>query len=252
MTVAELIAYYANLLIIQYHNQPRAKATIELFAEILIASDIYLDVQNAYDVETAVGVQLDVIGKYVGVDRFYSELVITDYFSLIEYDEVASPPASPPRFGFSDYTNFMAFSYNGTLQYSDLIATGNELNDDAFRTLIKLKIIINNSNFSHKEIDDNLFAFFGDQIRAESIGNMQMVFFITGELSSLIQAIVFKNLLPRPMGVGAAVVQNISGLMFGFTDYNESPSPYAYGFSDYSDFASLSGQVLQYSQITGE
>jgi Protein of unknown function (DUF2612) len=252
MDVDSLIAYYANLLIIQYHDQPKAQAEIQLLAKTMLASGIFSDIQAAYDIDTAVGVQLDVIGKYVGVDRFYSELVLQNYFSFIAYSEVVAPPASPPRFGYSTYANFTAYSYNGTLTYSGLIATGNQLTDDAYRTLIKLKIIINSSNFSHEQIDDDLFEFFGTQIRAESIGNMEMVFFISGSLSSLIQAIIFKKLLPRPMGVGAAVVENISGLMFSFDDYAGHASIYGHGFCDYSTFASLSGQVLQYSQIIGD
>lgn len=250
MNVDDIINYYANLLIIQYHDQPKAQATIELFAKELLASNILIDIQDAYDIDTAVGVQLDVIGKYAGVNRYYSELDLEDFFSLITYDETSSLPSSPPRFGFSDYTTYENYSYNGTLVYADLIAKSNALTDDTYRTLIKLKIILNNSNFSHQQIDTDLFNVFGNELRAESLGNMTMAFFITGVLTPLIQAIIFKKLLPRPMGVGAAVIGSITGEMFAFTDYAGAASPFGYGFSDYSNYATLPGQVLTYSQIT--
>jgi hypothetical protein len=69
MTNEELSAYYANLLILQYLNQPKAKAQVQ--AMILpVAMDQLPDaVQNAYNIETAEGVQLDVLGDYVGVSR---------------------------------------------------------------------------------------------------------------------------------------------------------------------------------------
>lgn len=274
--ISALIEYYKNLLIIQYSgpDQPKAQAEIDLLATTALASGIILDIQDAYNIFNvfnewdqsgrtwddggfwdderglAVGKQLDVIGKYVGVDRFYSELVLENYFSFITYDEVSALPDSPPRFGLSDYTTFMDFSYNGTLNYSDLIAVGNSLTDTNFRVLIQLAIIKNNSNFSHKQIDDAIFNFFGGTIRPESSGNMLMAYFISNIVSPLVKAIVSKKLLPKPMGVGLAVVSNVTGPMFAFTDYSGYQSPYGYGFSDYNNYATLPGQMLTYDQIT--
>jgi hypothetical protein len=249
-SVTDLIAYYVNLLIVQYHNQPKAQATIQLFAETLLASNIITDVQNAYDIDTAVGKQLDVIGKYVGVDRFYSELELTDYFSLVTYDEVDALPDSPPRFGFSDYSDYDDFAYNGTLDYSDIITTSNALFDSDYRILIKLKIAENNMNYSHKSIDDLMFEFFGSVVRPESSGNMAMQYFIEQGAGTLITAILLKGLLPSPMGVGVQAITDITGEMFAFTDYTGYMSPFGYGFTDYSDYDSLAGLVLTYDQIT--
>jgi len=70
MTDAEILEYYANLLIIQYHDKPKARATIKGSVEPIIMNQIPLAVQDAFDLETAVGVQLDVVGKYAGVTRY--------------------------------------------------------------------------------------------------------------------------------------------------------------------------------------
>jgi hypothetical protein len=69
MTTAELAEYYANLLIMQYHDRTKAVATIKGVLKPLFMDQLPVAVQDAYDVETAVGVQLDVLGKYVGVSR---------------------------------------------------------------------------------------------------------------------------------------------------------------------------------------
>lgn len=79
MTTQELIEYYANLLIFQYLGKPKAYATIQLLAStaVLPQSDLSLPtlplaVQNAYNLigpSPAVGVQLDILGKYAGVTR---------------------------------------------------------------------------------------------------------------------------------------------------------------------------------------
>jgi hypothetical protein len=248
MNIADLVEYYRDLLIIQYNNQPKAKATIELFSRALLANGIFLDIEQAYDIDTAVGVQLDVIGKYVGVDRYWQKVDLVNYFSLETYAEAS--PSSPPRWGFCTYDTFEDFAYNGTLVYGDIVASSNALSDDDFRVLIKLKIIQNNSNYSRGSIDEEMWNFFGATVRPESNGRMAMAYFITALQTPLIQAILFKELLPRPMGVQLAAVNNITGLMFAFIDYNGYESPFAYGFSTYSDFDSLPGQVLSYDQIT--
>jgi hypothetical protein len=69
MTTQELIEYYASLLIIQYRNKPKAVATIETVAKLALIDQLPLSVQNAYSIGSAVGVQLDILGKYVGVTR---------------------------------------------------------------------------------------------------------------------------------------------------------------------------------------
>ncbi len=69
MTDAEILDYYANLLIIQYNGLPKAVATIKATARMFIMDQLPLAVQGAFDLETAVGKQLDVLAKYVGANR---------------------------------------------------------------------------------------------------------------------------------------------------------------------------------------
>lgn len=65
----ELLSYYENLLIIQYNNKPKARATIRLLISTLLANNIVSQVNNSFDLNTAIGVQLDTIGKYLDLDR---------------------------------------------------------------------------------------------------------------------------------------------------------------------------------------
>jgi hypothetical protein len=69
MTTVELIEYYAKLLILQYLQKPKAYATIQTLVAPVLMDQLPVAVQNAFSVDTAVGVQLDLIGKYVGVSR---------------------------------------------------------------------------------------------------------------------------------------------------------------------------------------
>lgn len=69
MTDLEIAQSYADLLILQYLGKPRAYETVLSLVLPVIMNQLPTAVQNAYAIETAVGKQLDVIGKYVGVSR---------------------------------------------------------------------------------------------------------------------------------------------------------------------------------------
>lgn len=90
MTTLELAEYYANLLILQYRFKTRARATIEGIVLPILMDQMPIAVQDAFNIDDAVGKQLDVIGKYVGVTRFgYAngvavELDDDDYRKLIK------------------------------------------------------------------------------------------------------------------------------------------------------------------------
>lgn len=67
--MSEYTDYYADLLIIQYKTQPKARATISSLTAQVIADGILLDVINGFDIDTAQGKQLDILGKYIGLSR---------------------------------------------------------------------------------------------------------------------------------------------------------------------------------------
>lgn len=70
MTNQQLINYYANLLILQYIGKPKAYATIQALAAAVIMNQLPILAQNAFNMDgTAIGSQLDVLGKYAGVTR---------------------------------------------------------------------------------------------------------------------------------------------------------------------------------------
>lgn len=192
-------SYYSNLLIMQYHSKPRAKATIEA-SVALLPDDLMQDVLRGFDVETAVGKQLDIIGSYVGVDRFYT------------VDE-----------------------------QSQL------LSDEDFRIIIKLKIIANSSDLSHKSLDDSLYNFFGDSIRMDSDGNMEMTYFVPKNKTPVIQAAIQKEVLPRPMGVNCSYIIEYSKIFFGFCTYTNQTSVYKTGFRTYNNPNKV-GECLTYSK----
>lgn len=199
--MSALDTYYSNLLILQYHNKPKAKATIEATVGLL-PDDLILEVINGFDIETAVGKQLDILGIYVGVDRFYDN--------------------------------------EGTME---------SLSDEDYRILVKLKAIANTSDLSHKSLDDALYQFFGNEVRMDSEGNMEMSYFVPRGKTAIIQAAIQKEVLPRPMGVKVAYINEYDKVFFGFRTYeNPEESVYKAGFRTYEDPDKV-GEMLTYNKV---
>lgn len=69
MTDAELKEYYSDLLILQYHGKEKAIATVRAQVDKIIMNQLPVEIQDAFDLDTAIGAQLDTLGIYVGVTR---------------------------------------------------------------------------------------------------------------------------------------------------------------------------------------
>lgn len=192
-------SYYSNLLILQYHNKPKAKATIESTVSLL-PDDLIMDVINGFDIETAIGKQLDILGEYIGIDRYY---LVDNQAEL--------------------------------------------LSDEDYRLLMKLKAISNTSNLSHKALDDSLYYFFGNTVRMDSEGNMEMTYFVPKDKTPIIQAAIQKEVLPKPMGVRCSYIIEYDKKFFGFCTYQNQTAVYKTGFRTYNNPSKV-GEVLTYSK----
>lgn len=192
MTTQEIIDYYANLLILQYHEKPKAFATIQALVKGVIMDQLPTAVQNAFDINTAEGVQLDVLGKYVGVSR-------------------------------------TAYDFTGPIT----------LDDDDFRTMIKIGIIKNGFGSSLAEIQELIWQFFEGSLLVFDFQNMRMGYFFDSSIGSrpLAEVFVRSNFLPKPMGVqlSALIYSNNITNFFGFRTY-ELPPFNVTGFNDYDDY----------------
>ena len=73
--MSEYTDYYADLLILQYKTQPKARATISALTDKVIADGLLMDVINGFNLDTAEGKQLDILGKYIGLSRNVKEKV---------------------------------------------------------------------------------------------------------------------------------------------------------------------------------
>lgn len=156
MDIEAIKKYYSDLLIVQYRTKPRAIATVRLLAA-LPNGDGLLDQEIAcFDLNTAVGAQLDILGKIVGVQReVYGLDLEHTFFSFTRYD------GEPDSIGFGRYTD-NPYSTDLFLRYNNWAVY--TLTDFELRTLIKLKIIFNNAYSSLKDLKEGLYAAFAGDI----------------------------------------------------------------------------------------
>lgn len=230
----ELIEYYANLLILQYRTKSNAQRTISAFIRALMIYDLIRDVENGYNVDTAVGLQLDVIAKYVGAERVASGIVIFDrtFFSYIDYNE-PGPHTGIVGYIRYDETNTPDAQY---LRYRTDQQSIYTLTDSELRIIIKLKILQNNSNHSVGEIDNLLNTFFPDQVIFTDNFNMAISYLFDRGIERIIRIAESQGAIPKPAAVGISIdfVDDINNI-FSLLKYSSgTPADFSQGYRRYS------------------
>jgi hypothetical protein len=229
------IEYYKDLLLYQYINQPKARQTIGLLVSQALVDLLPVEINNAFNLETAVGPQFDIIGQYIGLDRVIEAIIVRDYFTLDDY----TSPLTSGAFGFTDYTvptqNISASFY----LYIFFDTPTNSLEDNEYRLLLKLKSYLNSSLLSVYEINNALSELFGKNgVFCADQTDMTLSYFVSEELSRIVQIAYNEALLPKPMGVLISGLFSFSSVddLWGLTDYVKT-SGSTIGFSSYTAWA---------------
>lgn len=200
----ELIAYYTNLLILQFRLKTKAKATVELFVREALIDLIVEKVRDGFNIETAVGEQLDIIAKYVGAKRQFVGISFDrEYFNYATYSA-----NSYLLHGYNTYTelNPKLFPY---LTYEG-VNTSFELSDFQLKNLIKYLILKNNSNGSTESIVNMLYTLMGNDVKVVDNQNMTLTYYFNSQ-NSFGQFIYNLGIYPKPIGVNVNIVFSGSG-----------------------------------------
>lgn len=202
-TAEELVTYYQNLLIIQYKRSVKAFQNIGVLSEQVVADLLYLQVQNAFDLNTAIGAQLDILGAYVGARRFLANFSSTNTFMAFPFYADAGAGIVV---GFSQYADV-----NPPVGYWRLYSTVDTslvLTDGQLSDLIKYLIAVHASDMSNSSIDEILVEFFGSYVTLTDGEDMTLTYThdATNDPFQLFEIINFMNALPSPAGVTINVV----------------------------------------------
>ncbi len=196
----QVIKAYQDLLIVQYYNKNKARAHIAADSELLWANLILLQIRDlCLNVDQSVGLQLDQVGKWVGVDRWisYSRYEGEKWYSYINWSN--SP--NDLQGGLQDWSNKSSSIDAPFLSYEDIVSSKRRLSDNIFRELIKIKIIKNSINHSPKYIDDALWQLYGKLIYIEWGQCLEMTYCYDSTKAGIIDLALEKKILPCPTGV---------------------------------------------------
>lgn len=243
--------YYTNLLIIQYHDKPKAKATVELFVKELLCDGVMFDIQQGFTIDNAVGKQLDILGKYIDLDRFYKGQnfdFANNFFGFTDYNSTDNGQE-----GFTTYADYE--TKVGQFLSNDQVASNNQsLGDDDYRFLLKLKIICNNMNYSQYSIDKLLNDKFGNDLILSTLNDFKITYFASETIYGIINVMLQKDLFPKPMGVLILGIITATNNVFSFISYDEdltivSNDNLRQGFTTYTDYDNSQGELLTFDKI---
>lgn len=234
MTNEELLTYYANKLILQYRTKEKAPEHIKALLKVIILFELLVDIENGFSIDDSEGVQQDIVGKYLDVNRIiHGTAFIRDYWGYCEYTDV-----SP--FTFFSYSIYGEIAPDVQIRtYEESSQSLYELTDEEFRFVMRMKIIQNNSNHSAYEIDRFIYRYFpGQAIFSDFIdrGNMSIAYIFNESSERMVTILISENLLPKPAGVAVTVsfVPDINHL-FGYSTYSGVYPDFIYGYIEYGD-----------------
>lgn len=186
--------YYADLLILQYRNKPKARATIKLGAGIYLADGLIFELNDILNLETQQGAQLDLIGQILGCSRNIPGLTIDKKYFTFE---------KTGAYGFSDKNTLSEGLWK---QYRNSIASIYSLEDSDFRQLLKFKAAYNIKKGSWGNLDELYYRFFGNELNMKNNKDLTVTYEITASISMALQAALFLGYIQPPMGIGYSVV----------------------------------------------
>ena len=215
---------YVNLLIKQYWEKPKAYAEIEMKASSWRRTFEWLDsFTDEFDLDTATGARLDIIGRIVGIRRTVPFVVPKIAFG---FDENVSARGFDDK--FSPLADRAPFQDKFERAYTSL-----QLDDTAYRFFIRARIAKNvggpyladDQGLAIQEVVGTLFDGLAYVLDKK---DMTMTLYVSPQYNlDNLRAILRLALLPKPQGVRyAVIVQADPGETFGFAD-NVNSLPFA-------------------------
>lgn len=202
MTAAERIKAYVDLLIVQYANKPRARATMAALVGQVVADGLLEGMGSHFDLNTADGKSLEILAEYRGLKRNVYGLDLTRaYFEMGEMSETNVELVDTDGFARYADTNVTGFF----LRYRDFLRATYAMTDDELRRLIKMRAAFHGSSLGLGEIDAILFQFFGDDVSFTDGQNMTITYDGTSSSDSLFKIAKETGSFPKPAAVSMTV-----------------------------------------------
>lgn len=209
---------YLGLITSEHNQKPRFMTMIQNVVQPF-SDNIQLcrNMTSLFDIDNAIGAQLDIVGQWIGPSRDVSVPLINVYFALDKVD-----------LGFDQGTWYSAFNpLSGVVH----------LADGAYRTLLRAEIANNQWDGTIPgayAIWNTAFAGTGIGILIQDFGNMHMLMGLTGPIPDAVTLALFKggylNIRPAGVKIDAYLTPTVAGApYFGFDVENSSISGFDVG-----------------------
>jgi len=205
--IQDVKTYYADLLILQYRNKPKARETIKIGADIYLGDGVIFQLQDILDIDTAEGAQLDIIGKILDCPRvvqgIYNDMIFFQFYD--GEDSVGFSTVGKPQGG-----NFRTIQNYNQSEYS--------LPDDDYRFLLKFKSAVNVMRGSERGIDEALWNVFQGDVLLKNNHNLTITYIVSAERTLAALAAKQLGYYRAPEGIGANYVLRVPSpsQIFGF------------------------------------
>lgn len=184
--VNEFSDYYNNLLISQYRDKANASSEIRgIVSRFKVIYNDFKDILKSFDIDTAIGNQLDIIGVIVGQSR-----VITDGIPNI-------------FLGLSNNPNTVGFNQGYSLfdERKDRLNSNQELtNDNDYRLLIKARIALNFNDSTTRGIIQHIRNVISTAVLGEA-NDRSLRISIAFNQKQLFIRLIRAKLLPTPIAI---------------------------------------------------
>ncbi len=183
---------YTTLITSEHNQQPNFVALVGALANSIGAiRDVAASLPAAFDLDLAFGIQLDILGLWIGQPRLVPNVITPGFFGFQDTYGAA---------GFGELTNP---SIGG--QFWDLgtpFSGSVQLNDAQYRTVLRAKIISNQFNGTAAELVLAIDDVFQATASIQDAGNLAINLTVSTPVSPLYQALITQfDLLPRTAGV---------------------------------------------------
>jgi hypothetical protein len=185
-------APYAALITSEHNQKPKFMAMVQAVTGSIGDVNAGIQaIQPAFDLDNAVGAQQDVIGEWVGQSRVIPGVLTIGFFGFLD-DASASPfgELADPSIGGRFYE--LGESFESTTV----------LGDADYLTVLKAKIVRNQSDGTLADLEAALQFIFGAACQVTDNGTLSLAIHISTPLTPTQKALLLGlDILPRPAGV---------------------------------------------------
>lgn len=198
MVVSPNVNPYEDLVTSEHNQKPNFMSVVDVV--VGAAADSVIATQNiipSFNLDTAVGAQLDILGLWIGQSRVIPGVLVTGFFGFSEYS-TGNPDGLQEPFG--ELTNLSIGGIWFNLGQANSGTT--ILSDVAYLTILKAKIVKNQWNGTLSGIEAALQYILGVNCSVADNGTLNLTINVPLPVTPLEEALLTSlDLLPRPAGV---------------------------------------------------